>query len=252
MPADWQLGQPFNKEDWKQRHQGIPYKADTSADTSLDYQALIDALSADDAGSRGFAPDAYSVTQAGIAQQAQDAQNLAKLQAQLGAEEGAREFERQKELQRMQQEYEAKLRREQMLQERESEYANLLGKGDSVRAVLLGLGLGGTLTPGGSKYEGLGAIQGAEELRGKTQQALSGLQRKATGYGADVRIGEQGVTGLGSAEQFAKTSQRGGEGIQQLLSSAFGVGSRAEGMGGGMSAEELQRRIQAVTPTGIL
>jgi len=212
-----------------------------------EYQAIIDALNAQAAA--GSTP-AFNTTSAGIAQQAADDRALATLQAQLGSEEGAREFERQKELQRMQQAYEAEQKKAQMLQERQSEFANLIGKGDSVRAVLLGLGIGGNLNPGAGRYEGLPALEGAGEFQQKTQQALSGLQQQATGAPANVTIGDQGVSGLGSVEQFARASQRGGEGVNQLLTSAFGVGN--QGLGGGVSQEEYQRRIQDVTPTGIL
>lgn len=252
-------GTPEGDAIWAAQHGGVPFSpqhiAELEAQFGIDlsggtnYQSIIDALQAQMSASQ--AP-AWSSTQAAAEFEAAAAERMERLRAELAEAQANRDYARQLEILRLQREEAARIERERLLQERQSEYANLIGRGDSVRAVMLGLGLGGNLQPGAGKYAALPALEGAEEFRQQTQSALTGLQTKATGAPANVQIGDQGVTGLTSAEQFARTAQRGDEGIQQLLASAFGVGSRAQGMGGGISAQEFQRRVQDVTPTGIL
>ncbi|KKK71719.1 hypothetical protein LCGC14_2911110, partial [marine sediment metagenome] len=110
---------------------------------------------------------------------------------------------------------------------------------------LLSLGIGGELVPGGERFTGLGPVKGAEAFRSKTETALEGLLDRG-----GITIGEKGVGGLGSVEQAARTFQQGTGAGRTLLRSAFGVGSEATG--GGLATEDILRRIQEVTPTGVL
>ena len=126
---------------------------------------------------------------------------------------------------------------------------------DPVRALLYALGVGGSILPGGESFAGLGPMQGAQEYKGQTIQALQGLLSPgkfgvAQTPGSPIDIGEKGVTGLTSPEQAARAFQESGGAGQTLLASAYGVGNQA--LGGGLSAEEFVRRIQEVTPTGVL
>lgn len=166
-------------------------------------------------------------------------------QAQLGREfetaetEKARLFEREQELERLK-------------AERQKTFSDLLGT-DPVRAVLFGLGIGGELVPGAGAVGNLPPIKEAVAARAPTEQALSKLVSRTVG------IGQQGVTGLGSASQAAAAfgGQAGGRGgnirdQQKLLLSGFGVGA-TKGQGRpGQSREETLRQIAAVTPRGVL
>jgi len=89
-------------------------------------------------------------------------------------------------------------------------------------------------------------LQGAQELRATTQEALSRV------LGRQVTIGREGVRGLGAAIKSARQFVRGGADIQTLLTSAFGVGSLREGERPGLSAARLQELVTQVTPTGTL
>jgi len=108
---------------------------------------------------------------------------------------------------------------------------------------MLGRGYGGEMIPG-ERYEGLQPITGAEEYEARTETALGGL------VGRPVDITAEGVLGLPTAEKTAREYQWGGEGARTLLTSGYGVGH--EGLGGGLSSEEFARRVQEVTPTGVL
>ena len=199
-------------------------------------------------GGGGFAPPAFSGTEAGLRLGGQ--LNIAELQERARLEErlGIRLEElRQKgalSLQERQEVFLLEQQKKQLEQERLITIAQTKGI-DPVRAVLLSLGIGGELVPGGERFKGLGAVQGAEEFRGRTVEAL----QKLTGRGG-ISIGEQGVSGLGSIEQQARTFQQGTGAGRTLLGSAFGVGDEATG--GGLSTQEIQRRVQEVTPTGVL
>ena len=87
-------------------------------------------------------------------------------------------------------------------------------------------------------------LPGARKLKADVETALSGL------LGRQVSVGTGGVTGLGSVEQAATAYQGGDENIQNLLASAFGIGELSGA--GGTSPEGVARKIQAVTPKGIL
>lgn len=210
-------------------------------------------------GGGGFAPPAFSGTEAGLRLQSQLGLDQLRLGGQLdinaireraGLEEriGIRLEElRQKgalTLQERQEAFQLEQQRKQLEQERLIAIAQTKGQ-DPVRAVLLGLGIGGELVPGGERFKGLGPVAGAEKFRASTEEALQGLLGRS-----GITIGEQGVSDLGSVEQSARTFQQGTGAGRTLLKSAFGVGSEATG--GGLATEDILRRIQDVTPQGVL
>lgn len=143
-------------------------------------------------------------------------------------------------LEEMRQKFALEQQLKQIAFEREALYVQYKGQ-DPVRAVMLGMGMLGE-GEGGAKYKGLPKIKGAAEYEKKTEKALGGIT------GRRIDITGEGVLGLPSVEKTATRYQRGGEDVRTLLTSAFGVG----GLGGGMSEQETQRRIQEVTPTGTL
>ena len=156
-----------------------------------------------------------------------------------GESEKARLFEREQETERLK-------------AERERIFTDMLGT-DPVRAVLFALGVGGEILPGGERFANLQPLQGAQQQATNTAQALSQL------VGRSVDVGQQGVTGLGSAAQSAAAfgGQAGGTGgnirdQQKLLLSGFGVGAKRGKGRPGQSREETLRQIASVTPQGTL
>jgi len=202
----------------------------------------------DGRGGGGFASPAFAQTEAGLRLGGQLDINTIRARAAEEERIGVRlEQLRQKgalTLQERQEAFQLEQQRKQLEQERLVTIAQTKGQ-DPVRAVLLSLGIGGELVPGGERFKGLGAVQGAEAFRGRTVEALQGL----TGRGG-ISIGEQGVSGLGSIEQQARTFQQGTGAGRTLLTSAFGVGDEATG--GGLATEDILRRIQEVTLQGVL
>lgn len=218
-------------------------------DDDASIETILAALANLSGGGRGGGAAApFGSTEAGMRLGGQ--LNIAEIQERARLEEqiGLRLEElRQKgalTLQERQEAFMLEQQRKQLEQERLITIAQTKGQ-DPVRAVLMSLGIGGELVPGGERFAGLAPVAGAEEFRGRTVQALEGL----LGRGG-VTIGEQGVGGLGSVEQAARTFQQGTGAGRTLLRSAFGVGSEATG--GGLATEDILRRIQEVTPTGTL
>ncbi len=172
----------------------------------------------------------FSSSQAGLeAQNAFDAAEADK----------ARQFEREQEIERLK-------------AERERIFVDMLGT-DPVRAVLFALGVGGEILPGGDRFADLAPLPGAQAQATATEQALSQL------VGGGVKVGQEGVTGLGTAAKAAAAfgGQAGGAGgnvadQQKLLLSGFGVGAKRGKGRPGQSREETLRQIASVTPTGIL
>ncbi len=167
-------------------------------------------------------------------QQLQQEQDFAAAEA-----EKARVFEREQELERLK-------------AERERIFTDMLGT-DPVRAVLFALGVGGEILPGGDRFADLAPLKGARAQADATQQALSQL------VGGGVKVGQEGVTGLGTAAKAAAAfgGQAGGTGgniadQQKLLLSGFGVGAKRGKGRPGQSREETLRQIASVTPQGTL
>ncbi len=151
----------------------------------------------------------------------------------------ARQFEREQEIERLK-------------AERERIFVDMLGT-DPVRAVLFALGVGGEILPGGDRFANLAPLPGAQAQATATEQALSQL------VGGGVKVGQEGVTGLGTAAKAAAAfgGQAGGAGgnvsdQQKLLLSGFGVGAKRGKGRPGQSREETLRQIASVTPTGVL
>ncbi len=151
----------------------------------------------------------------------------------------ARQFEREQEIERLK-------------AERERIFVDMLGT-DPVRAVLFALGVGGEILPGGDRFADLAPLPGAEAQASATEQALSQL------VGGGVKVGQAGVTGLGTAAKSAAAfgGQAGGAGgnvadQQKLLLSGFGVGAKRGKGRPGQSREETLRQIASVTPAGVL
>ncbi len=186
-----------------------------------------------------------------------DELSLIREQARLGSEESSREraaaerqaelnraFERAQEQKRLEEE-----RRQQaaaLQAQRQEVFNSLIGK-DPVRAILFAMGIGPEADIFSTQINSLGATQtplaGVGQSKLQTETALSGL------LGRSIQLGAGGVSNLGGAEQAAQAFQSGGAQVQNLLTSAFGVGGTR---GAGISAEELIQRIGAVTPTGVL
>ncbi len=185
---------------------------------------------ADSAGGAGGSGGSFASSQAG-----QDAANaFAAAEA-----DKARQFEREQEIERLK-------------AERERIFVDMLGT-DPVRAVLFALGVGGEILPGGDRFADLAPLPGAQAQATATEQALSQL------VGGGVKVGQAGVTGLGTAAKSAAAfgGQAGGTGgniadQQKLLLSGFGVGAKRGKGRPGQSREETLRQIASVTPTGVL
>ena len=157
----------------------------------------------------------------------------------LAESDKARQFEKTQELERLK-------------AERERIFTDMLGT-DPVRAVLFALGVGGEILPGGDRFADLTPLSGARAQADATQQALSQLQ------GGQVKVGQEGVTGLGSAASLAASfgGQAGGTGgnvldQKKLLLSGLGVGAKRGKGRPGQSREESLRQIASVTPQGTL
>lgn len=146
-------------------------------------------------------------------------------------------------LEEMKQKFALEQQLKQLAFEREALFVQYKGS-DPVRAVMMGMGMLGEGQQGG-QYGGLPQVRGAAQFEQQTEQALGGLLG-----GRQIDITAEGVGGLGTAEKAATAFQRGGAGEKTLLTSAHGVGH--ESLGGGLSSEEFTRRIQDVTPTGVL
>ncbi len=192
-------------------------------------------------GGAGGGGGSFMSSQAG--QQAANAFALQQLQAEqdFAAAEAdkARQFEREQETERLK-------------AERERIFTDMLGT-DPVRAVLFALGVGGEILPGGDRFSDLAPLPGARTQADETQKALSQL------IGGGVKVGQEGVTGLGTAAKAAAAfgGQAGGTGgniseQQKLLLSGFGVGAKRGKGRPGQSREETLRKIASVTPTGVL
>jgi hypothetical protein len=89
-------------------------------------------------------------------------------------------------------------------------------------------------------------LKGARALEATTEQALSRV------LGREVDIGQEGVRGLGTAVGAARSFVQGGADVQQLLTSAFSVGSLRKGERPGISQARLAELIQSVVPRGVL
>lgn len=134
-------------------------------------------------------------------------------------------------------------KRDELLQ-RQQMFTELLGKGDWVRALILGLGVPGQRDT---------RLANIEPLRGAVQSNLRSIMDNPV-YVTTNAQGQTGIQGLDPVESVARDYQFGTGTQQDLLQSAFGVGpiGQATGLGGGLNPEEFIRRIQEVTPTGIL
>ena len=149
-----------------------------------------------------------------------------------------------KELELMRQKFAQKQMEQELQFKRAEMFAEYAGK-DPVRAVLLATGMQGGMIGGvGGQFTGLPAMKGAKAYEANTEKALGQIT------GQKIDITGKGVQGLNSVFQNARQAVQGTEATQTLLRSAFGVGSDA--LGGGISAEEFGKRVQSVTPTGVL
>jgi len=201
------------------------------------------------AGNSGQA-ESFSTTSAGLAQAHNSEMEQIRLQHQLGmisAQEAAR-LQRESQMAMLQEE--ERLRRireqEQLKFEQQKIFAEMMGK-DPVTAVLFGLGKGGSLVPGSEKFGGMAPLREAQIQEGRLENALTGL----TGVNGRIDIqGDRGVVGLKGAHQVARQFMQGEESGQTLLTSAYGVGDSQKG--GGLSPDAFLKKIQEVTPTGIL
>jgi hypothetical protein len=191
---------------------------------------------------------------------AADRQAEIRLQAELGAEESARQrtFERResrRERAARQEEIRRQLeeRRQENIRtlrgERQSSFVDLLGR-NQARAVLFALGLGPQADIFTARAKGLETtltpLRGARELESETEAALAAL------LGGDIDIGARGVAGLGTPQGAATAFQQGGLTAQKLLAGAFDVGDLGTGQQPGIGADELLRIIESVTPRGTL
>ncbi len=136
----------------------------------------------------------------------------------------------------------------QLRVERQGEFSRLIKAGDQARAVMFALGFGPENDVFDVRARALGTtvkeLRGAQALRTTTQEALSRVLDR------EVTIGREGVRGLGSAVQAARSFVQGGADVRQLLTSSFGIGSLRKGERPGMSAARLGELLQQVTPTG--
>ncbi len=147
----------------------------------------------------------------------------------------------------------------QLRVERQGTFAQLMQSGDQVRAAVFALGFGPENDAFDVRARSLGTtvqeLRGARALRGTTQEALNRVLGRRVGtelVRPGVTIGREGITGLGPAIGAARQFVQGGADIQQLLTSAFGVGSLREGDRPGISQARLAELIQSVVPIGVL
>ena len=143
--------------------------------------------------------------------------------------------------------------------ERQGTFAQLLKSGDQVRAAVFALGFGPENDAFDVRARSLGTtvqeIRGARGLKGTTQEAINRVLGRRVGtelVRPGVTIGREGITGLGPAIGAARAFVQGGADVQQLLTSAFGVGSLREGERPGISQARLAELIESVVPTGVL
>ncbi len=138
----------------------------------------------------------------------------------------------------------------QLRVERQGTFAQLLKSGDQARAVMFALGFGPENDAFDVRARSLGTtireLKGARALETSTEQALSRV------LGREVDISREGVRGLGTAIGAARSFVQGGADVQQLLTSAFGVGSLREGERPGISQARLAELIESVVPRGVL
>ncbi len=138
----------------------------------------------------------------------------------------------------------------QLRVERQGTFAQLLKSGDQARAVMFALGFGPENDAFDVRARSLGTtireLKGARQLETTTEAALSRV------LGREVDISREGVRGLGSAVGAARQFVQGGADVQQLLTSAFGLGSLREGERPGISQARLAELIQSVVPQGVL
>lgn len=143
--------------------------------------------------------------------------------------------------------FQKELRKEDLKAERQRIFVDMMGK-DPVRATLFALGVGGSILPGGERFEDLPALAGAKQQEIKTESALTGLLR---GTGAqDIDLSASGVTGLPPAIKSARSFQQAGASGKSVLTSAFGVGDIRAGKQPGINPQEFLELIDSVTPKG--
>ncbi len=229
------------------------FSLDGGAGGELNIEDLIAAaLGGGAGGGGGGRAPAFGSTQAGT--EAANRFALEMLQKEqgfaAGESEKARTFERSQFLANLEAERAENL--ERLKADRQRIFTDMLGT-DPVRAVLFALGVGGEILPGGEQFAGLAPIKGAQAQATQTGEALSKL------VGRQVGVGQEGVTGLGTAAKSAAAfgGQAGGTGgniaeQQKLLLSGFGVGAKRGKGRPGQSREETLRQIASVTPRGTL
>lgn len=145
----------------------------------------------------------------------------------------------------------------QLRAERQGTFAQMVASGDSARAAIFALGFGPENDAFDARARQLGTtvqeIKGGRRFRVVTENALSrALNRFRTSGGRTVTVGREGVRGLGTAVSAARSFVQGGADVQQLLTSAFGVGSLRAGEQPGLSQARLTELVRSVTPTGVL
>ncbi len=144
----------------------------------------------------------------------------------------------------------------QLRAERQGVFSQLMKSGDQARAVIFGLGFGPDNDVFDARARALGTttdeIQGVSRARfGRTSTQAITERALSRVLGRGVTIGREGVIGLGSAVKSARAFAQGGTDIQDLLASAFGVGSLREGGAPGISPARFQELLKEVTPTGV-
>ncbi len=223
-------------------------------------------------GGGGGGPTPFSQTRAGVVFQAEQQRQALAIQRENAAalarrqqrdnlirQQKEQEFQRQQlqrriaEERRIQAETRERERQANISQlrvERQGTFAQLLQSGDQARAVMFALGFGPENDAFDVRARSLGTtvreLKGARALETSTEQALSRVLDR------EVDIGREGVRGLGTAIGAARSFVQGGADVQQLLTSAFGVGSLREGERPGISQARLAELIQSVVPTGVL
>ena len=220
----------------------------------------------------GGGPTPFSQTRAGVVFQAEQQRQALTIQRENAAalarrqqrdnlirQQREQEFQRQQlqrrivEERRIQAETRERERQANISQlrvERQGTFAQLLQSGDQARAVMFALGFGPENDAFDVRARSLGTtireLKGARALEASTEQALSRV------LGREVDIGREGVRGLGSAVGAARSFVQGGADVQQLLTSAFGVGSLREGERPGISQARLAELVESVVPRGVL
>ncbi|KKL75998.1 hypothetical protein LCGC14_2049300 [marine sediment metagenome] len=226
----------------------------------------------DGGGGGGTAPTPFSQTRAGVVFAAEQQRQSLLIQRQNAAALARRQqsdalIRQQKEQVFQRQQLQRRVAEERRIQaetrerkrqanigqlrvERQGTFAQLLASGDQARAVMFALGFGPENDAFDVRARSLGTtireLKGARQLEATTEAALSRV------LGRDVDISREGVRGLGSAVGAARSFVQGGADVQQLLTSAFGVGSLREGERPGISAARLGELIEQVVPRGVL